>query len=110
MDEGPIMDGNFVERRDTGFYLAGSRVPIDRVVRGYRDGERPDAIRQRYPTLSLEQVNGAIAFYLDHKGEVERVMSERERVEDEFSKTHPAPARLQAKLESARREQPVKRS
>jgi len=80
------MAGNFIEHRDSGYYLVGSRVPIDRIVREYRDGEQPEAIRSHYPTLSLEQVNGAIAFYLGHKEEVEKVMAERERVEANFSK------------------------
>jgi hypothetical protein len=65
------MAGNFIEHRDSGYYSVGSRVPIDRIVREYRDGEQPEAIRSHYPTLSLEQVNGAIAFYLNHKEEVE---------------------------------------
>ena len=104
------MDRDFVERHETGFYLIGSRVPIDRIVREYQDGEQPEAIRSHYPTLSLEQVNGAIAFYLGHKDEVEKVMAERERVEDEFSKTHPAPPRLKAQLERARQQLLARRS
>jgi len=104
------MDRNFVERRDSGFYLVGSRVPIDRIVRDYRDGEQPEAIRSHYPTLSLEQVNGAIAFYLGHKDEVEKVMAERERVEDDFRKAHPAPPHLKEKLERARQQLLARRS
>ena len=104
------MDGNFVEHRKSGFYLVGSRVPIDRIVREYRDGEQPEAICSHYPTLSLEQVNGAIAFYLGHKDEVEKVMAERKSFEDEFSKTHPASAHLKAKLERARQHQLARRS
>ena len=103
-------DGNFVEHRESGFYLVGSRVPIDRIVREYRDGEQPEAIRSHYPTLSLEQVNGAIAFYLGHKEEVEKVMAERKHVEDEFSKTHPVPSHLKAKIERARQQQLARRS
>ncbi len=103
-------DGNFVEHRESGFYLVGSRVPIDRIVREYRDGEQPEAIRSHYPTLSLEQVNGAIAFYLGHKDEVEKVMAKRKQVEDEFSKTHPAPAHLKAKIERVRQQQLARRS
>jgi uncharacterized protein (DUF433 family) len=104
------MDRNFVEYRESGFYLVGSRVPIDRIVREYCDGEQPEAIRSHYPTLSLDQVNGAISFYLDHKDEVEKVMAEREHVEDEFSKTHPAPPKLKAKLERARQQLLARRS
>ena len=55
-----------------------------------------------YPTLSLEQVYGAITFYLGAKEEVEKDIAKRERVEDEFTKTHPAPPHLKEKLERAR--------
>src|SRR5437868_5930664 len=98
------MDSCFVERRDSGFYVVGSRVPIDRLVREYRDGEQPEAIRSHYPTLSPEQIRGAIAFYLSHKDEVRKVMAERERVEDEFRKTHPSPPHLKEKLARARQQ------
>lgn len=98
------MPQEFIERRDSGFYIIGSRVPIDRVVYEYRNGEEPVAIQTHYPTLSLDQVNGAITFYLDHKEEVEAVIAERRIVEDEWSRTHPAPAHLKEKLERARQQ------
>ncbi len=98
------MPQEFIERRESGFYIVGSRVPIDRVVFEYRNGEEPVAIQTHYPTLSLDEVNGAIAFYLDHKEEVETVMAERRRVEEEFSRTHPAPPHLKEKLERARQQ------
>ena len=60
------MAREFIERRETGFYIAGSRVPIDRIIWEYHNGEDPEAIRAHYPTLSVEQVNGAIAFYHHH--------------------------------------------
>jgi hypothetical protein len=46
------MAREFIERRETGFYVAGSRVPIDRVIWEYRNGEDPEAIQAHYPTLS----------------------------------------------------------
>jgi hypothetical protein len=46
-----------IERRETGLYIAGSRVPIDRIVSEYRNCEDPETIRSH--TLTLEQVNGA---------------------------------------------------
>jgi uncharacterized protein (DUF433 family) len=58
------MDPDFVERRDSGFYIVGSRVPIDRIVWEYRNGEDPETIRSHYPTLSIEQIHGAFDFYL----------------------------------------------
>ena len=98
------MAGNFIEHRDSGYYLAGSRVPIDRIVREYRDGEQPEAIRSHYPTLSLEQVNGAIAFYLSHKDDVEQVMDERKHAEDAYLAANPNPPEIKEKFERLRRQ------
>lgn len=65
------MENNFVERRSAGFYLAGSRVPIDCIVHEYGNGEPEESIRAHYPALSLEHVHGAIAFYLANRDEVD---------------------------------------
>lgn len=104
------MNREFVERRDGSFYLAGSRVPLAHLVREFQHGELPEAIRSHYPTLTLEQVYGAITFYLGSKEEVEADVAERERVEDEFTDTHPAPADLKQKLERARQQLLARRS
>ena len=104
------MSKEFVERRHGSFYLIGSRVPLALIVREFQHGEAPEAIRSHYPTLSLEQVYGAITFYLGSKQEVENDIAERERVEDEFSKTHPAPPELKEKLERARQQMLSRRS
>jgi hypothetical protein len=79
-------------------------VPLAHIVREFQRGELPEAIRSHYPTLSLVQVYGAITFYLGAKEEVENDMVERERAEDEFTKTHPAPPHLKQKLERARQQ------
>ena len=73
------MARDHVERRETGFYVTGSRVPIDRIIREYRNGEDPETIRSHYPTLTLGQVNGAIAFYESYKEEVEQAMAAQAR-------------------------------
>jgi uncharacterized protein (DUF433 family) len=100
----------FVEDRDGSFYLIGSRVPLAHLVWEFQRGESPEAIRSHYPTLSLEQVYGAITFYLGNKDEVEKDIAERRRVEDEFTKTHPAPPHLKEKLERARQQLLARRS
>ena len=93
-----------VERRETGFYITGSRVPIDRIIREYRNGEDPDTIRSHYPTLTLGQVNGAIAFYESHKEEVEQAMAARRRAEDAYTAGHPNPPDIKQKFERMRRQ------
>jgi uncharacterized protein (DUF433 family) len=96
------MPKEFVERRHNSFYLLGSRVPLAHIVRQFQNGEAPESIRFHYPTLSLEQVYGAITFYLGNKEEVEKDIAEREREEDEFEDSHPFPPHLHEKLERAR--------
>jgi len=50
--------------RNGGYYVAGSRVSLASIIYEYREGAAPETIRQNFPTLSLEQIHGAIAFYL----------------------------------------------
>jgi hypothetical protein len=47
-------------------------------------------------------VYGAITFYLGHRTEVDEDLATRDREAAEFRETHPAPADLKQKLESAR--------
>ncbi|MBZ5606833.1 MAG: DUF433 domain-containing protein [Acidobacteriia bacterium] len=98
------MSREFVERRDGSFYLERSRVPLAHIVREFRRGESPEAIRSHYPTLSLEQVYGAIAFYLGRKEEVEKDIAEREREEDAFTASHPAPPEVKETFGRMRRQ------
>lgn len=96
------MNQDFVEQRDESFYLMGSRVPLASIVREFKNGQSPEAIRSAFPTLTLEHVYGAITFYLGHRLEVDEDLAARARDEEAFSETHPAPADLKAKLERAR--------
>ena len=101
----------YIERREGSFYLIGSRVPLARVVYEFQNGAAPETIRLDYPTLSLEQVYGAITFYLANKQEVERDMEERRRIEGAVAKTQPPlPQELQQKLKRAREQMLSRRS
>src|SRR5437660_12784628 len=61
----------YIEQRESGYYVAGTRVSLDSLVYAFRSGESPETIQQQFPTLTLEQVYGAIAFYLGHQAEVD---------------------------------------
>jgi uncharacterized protein (DUF433 family) len=104
------MSKEYVERRHGSFYLIGSRLPLAHIVRQFRNGEPPEAIRLHYPTLSLEQVYGAITFYLGNKEEVEKDVVEREREEDEYTRTHPTPPEIKKKFERMRQQTLMRRS
>jgi uncharacterized protein (DUF433 family) len=72
------MPSEYVEQRNGGYYVAGTRVSLDSVVSSFHDGESPETIRQNFLSLTLEQMYGAIAFYLAHEKEVDANIREGE--------------------------------
>ena len=68
-----------VEERDGGLYVAGSRVSLASIVYLFLDGASPETIRQNFPSLSLGQVYGAIAFYLNHPQQSEAYIQDLKR-------------------------------
>ncbi len=58
-----------------GWQIAGTRISLDSVVYAYWEGKSPEAIVEEFPSLSAEQVYGAIAFYLRNKAEIEQYLS-----------------------------------
>jgi uncharacterized protein (DUF433 family) len=99
-----MTQNDYIERKGGGFYIKGSRVPLDSVVHEFRAGSSPESIREAFPTLSLEQVYGAIAFFLGHQGEVEESIHNAERAWNEFESAHPVPASIRDRLREARGE------
>ena len=61
------MSSEFIEERNGGYYIAGTRISLDSVVYSLRRGNSPEVIREEYPLLSLPQIRGATAFYLEHQ-------------------------------------------
>jgi uncharacterized protein (DUF433 family) len=68
------MAKDYIEKRSTGYYVIGTRIPIDTIVHAFLNGDSPETIRQSFPALTLEEVYGGIAFYLGHRDEIEASM------------------------------------
>ena len=100
------MSRECIERRETGLYIVGSRVPIDRIVSEYRNGEDAETIQSHYPTLNLGQINGAIAFYEAHREEVEQAIEKRRREEDAYTAANPNASEVKQKFERMRQTAP----
>ena len=66
------MEVAYVEARDEGYWVGGTRVSLDSVVLAFVQGLSPETIvGECFPTLTLEQVYGAIAYYLAHRTEID---------------------------------------
>jgi uncharacterized protein (DUF433 family) len=60
--------------------IAASDVSLDSVIHAWNKGDSPEAIRSQYPSLSLEEVYGAIAWSLGHADEVEAYLKRQDAV------------------------------
>src|ERR1700723_1438440 len=88
------MPEEYVERRNGGYYVAGTRVSLDSPVSSFNSGESPETIRQNFPSLTLEQIYGAIAFYLGHEEEVDaNILDGEEDLERRVPPSEPKPPR-----------------
>jgi uncharacterized protein (DUF433 family) len=61
-----------------------SRVVLEVIIHAYQDGQTPEAIAESYPTVTLADVYGVIAYYLRHRAEMDVYLAERERQAEEL--------------------------
>ena len=105
------MSKEYVEQREGGYYLRGTRVSLDSIVHGFREGQSPETILEDFDTLTLEQVYGAITFYLSAQPEIDVYMvRQAKRWRELKQNTPPLPLELRERLENARKQQPVGRT
>ncbi len=65
-----VLSRKDVAATESGYHVAGSRVSLDSIVHAFLGGQTAEAIAQAFPVLTLEQVYGALTFYLAHRQEV----------------------------------------
>lgn len=69
---------DYVVQIDGAYRITDSRVSLDSIVYAWRDGLSPESIRENFPVLMLEEVYGAITFYLANQVEVDSYLSQSE--------------------------------
>lgn len=72
------MSKEYVEERDGGYFISGTRISLASVVYAFRRGASPESIRRSYPLLTLEEVYGAITYYLARQEEIDTYLKEQE--------------------------------
>lgn len=68
------MNKVYVEERAGGYWVAGTRVSLDSLVYAFQRGAAPETIRRSYPLLTLEEVYGALTYYLAHEQEIDEYL------------------------------------
>ncbi len=96
----------YVARTESGYYVAGTRVSLASIVYAFLEGQTAEAIAQAFPVLTLEQVCGALTYYLAHREQVDAYLSaEREDFESKRAAALAADAMFYQKLAAKRRTQ-----
>ena len=61
---------------------------LDSVVYAFRDGQSPESIQISFPALTLEQINGAIEFYLGRRKAIDDYLKEGEAKHEAGARLH----------------------
>ncbi len=104
-----LMDKVYVEKRDEGYWVKGTRISLDSIVYAFRRGASPESIKRSFPLLTLEEVYGAITFYLAHEQEIDAYLRQSEieleaQADARRAETRSANSELFERLEEARKE------
>ena len=76
--------------------IDGTRISVNLIVGATESGMTPAAIHEAHPHVTLAQIHSALAYYYDHREEVDAVRAESKRIEQELR------ARFPSKLEALR--------
>ena len=78
------MSQSYIEQRDGGYWIQETRVSLDSVVYRWLEGLSPETIADCFPVLTLEQVYGAVAYYLAHRAEVDAYLKSADEGYEQF--------------------------
>jgi uncharacterized protein (DUF433 family) len=99
------MAKEYIEQREGNYYVAGTRISLDSIVHAFRRGESPETICQNFELLRLEEVYGAIAYYLANQADIDSyLIRQSEKWAEGKRNSEPLPANLRERLMRAREE------
>lgn len=73
------MNKVYVEKKKGGYWIAGTRISLDSIVYAFNRGASPESIMISFPLLTLEEIYGALTFYLANQEEIDAYLAESER-------------------------------
>ena len=99
------MAAAYVDLREGEYCIRGSRVSLDSIVQGFLNGESPETIRDNFCTLKLEQVYGAITYYLAHEDQVNAHLKVKKSAYEEARKSQAhIPGELRERIGQSRQQ------
>jgi uncharacterized protein (DUF433 family) len=74
-----MMEKQYIEQHDRGYWVAGTRISLDSIVYAYRRGAAPETIRRSFPLLTLEEVYGVLTFYLANESKIDQYLMQSQQ-------------------------------
>ena len=97
------MQKEYVRKIEDAYRVGDTRVSLDSLIYLFREGMSAESMVESYPALTLEQVHGALAFYLANQKEIDAYLAEGQRAaEVQHRQSRQTNAELIAKLQRAR--------
>ena len=94
----------YVTKVGSAYRVADTRISLDSVVTDFLNGLSAESIVENFPSLTLEQVFGALAFYLGNRDEIDEYLKQgRADFEAQRLKSREDNAVLYRKLQEAAR-------
>jgi uncharacterized protein (DUF433 family) len=98
-----VLMREYVSKIESVYRVGGTRVSLDSLVYLFREGVSAESMVESYAALTLEQVHGALAFYLANQTEIDAYLAEGQREsESQHRQSRETNADLIAKLRRAR--------
>ncbi len=81
-----VSNNGYIWRDDKNVpYITGTPIKVIEVVRDYLGhGWNPEQIHEQHPHLTLAQIHAALAYYYDHKEELDQDMANRDKMAEEL--------------------------
>jgi uncharacterized protein (DUF433 family) len=101
----------YVEIRNGGYYVAGTRIGLDVLIYDFQNGRSAEAIFDSYPSMgSLARAYGAITFVLEHPKEIAAYLEDQQRRYEEFRAANPLTPDMLERFRQGTRELPAQYS
>jgi uncharacterized protein (DUF433 family) len=59
--------------------VSGTRIPLETLIMAFKQGDTAEEIAQKYPALNLVDIYAVIAYYLGHREQADRYITEQEK-------------------------------
>lgn len=102
------MSKQYVEQRDGGYWITGSRVSLDSIIYAFLSGQTAESIAQSFPALTMEEVYGAVTYYLANRTRIDEYLAKaRADFEERRLAARDSDPTFYQKLADARRQEAV---